>query len=125
MMTCSVGELEAKVRSRICSVCTDRTVDGECGREDPGTCALFRLFPQIARAIQSTGSDDIRDYIRAIREQVCSICSSQDADGHCEERRQVECSLDAYLLLIVDIIEENSGRVFDRQLATGLVPLRR
>jgi hypothetical protein len=72
------------------------------------------LFPQVARAVQTTHSDDIRDYIRAIRQQVCAICSEQTADGKCESRQQVNCSLDAYLLLIIDAIEEATGRDFDR-----------
>ena len=30
-------------------VCTERTADGECGLEKPSGCALFRLFPEVAR----------------------------------------------------------------------------
>jgi len=110
----SLEELEKIVRDQICRVCSDRKVDGSCGLEDPGTCALFSLFPQVARAIQSTHSDDIRDYVQAIREQVCTICEARAADGSCETRDRVACALDAYLLLIVDAIEEATGRNFDR-----------
>jgi hypothetical protein len=115
-MARTLEELEAVVRERICRVCTERTVNGDCGLENPSTCALFRLFPQVARAVQTTHSDDIRDYIRAIREQVCSICSEQTSEGECESRLQVNCSLDAYLLPIIDAIEESTGRDFDRTL---------
>ena len=113
-MARTLEELEAIVRERICRVCTDRKVDGTCGLEEPTSCALFRLFPQVARAVQSTHSDDIRDYIRAIREQVCTICGAQTADGECETRNQVQCALDAYLLPIIDAIEESTGKTFDR-----------
>ena len=113
-MARTLKELEAIVRERICHVCSDRTVDGGCGLEDPTSCALFRLFPQVARAVQSTSSDDIRDYIRAIREQVCSVCNEQGPDGECETRKQVRCALDAYLLPVIDAIEESTGKVFDR-----------
>ena len=113
-MARTIEELEAVVRDRICRVCTERTVNGDCGLEDPTACALFRLFPQVARAVQSTHSDDIRDYIQAIRDQVCSVCSEQASDGECESRKQVQCALDAYLLLIVDVIEESTGKTFDR-----------
>jgi hypothetical protein len=113
-MARTLEELEAIVRERICRVCTDRTVNGDCGLEDPSSCALFHLFPQVAQAVQSVNSDDIRDYIRAIREQVCSVCSEQTSDGECESRKQVQCSLDAYLLPIIDAIEESTGRSFDR-----------
>jgi hypothetical protein len=110
----SFDELEAIVRNRICSVCTERTTEGECGLEIPSSCALFRLFPQVAQAIQSVKSNDIQQYIEAIRRNVCSVCEEQAQDGTCESRRQVQCSLDAYLLLVVDAIEEATGRTFDR-----------
>jgi hypothetical protein len=118
----SLEELEQIVRDQICRVCSDRKLDGSCGLEEPGTCALFQLFPQVARAIQSTHSDDICDYVRAIRDQVCTICKQQAADGSCETRDRVACALDAYLLLIVDAIEEATGRKFDRP--TGSVAVQ-
>jgi hypothetical protein len=116
----SFKELEAIVRNRVCGVCTERTGEGECGLEDPSGCALFRLFPQVAQAIQSVNSNDIQPYIDAIRRNVCSVCRDQEQDGTCESRRQVQCSLDAYLLLVVEAIEEATGKVFDK---TGIPPL--
>ena len=110
----TVAELEKLVRDRICKVCTERTADGECGLEEPQQCALFRLFPQVAQAINSVRSDDVNDYIAAIRKNVCSVCEGQAADGSCETRQQVRCALDAYLLLVVDAIEEATGKQFNR-----------
>jgi len=111
----SLVELESIVRNKICSVCTDRTVDGQCGLEEPSHCALFRLFPQVAQAIQSVTSDDIQQYLDAIRHDVCSVCVDQASDGSCETRQQVRCALDAYLLLVVDAIEEATGKTFDKR----------
>jgi hypothetical protein len=111
----SLVELESIVRNRICSVCTDRTVDGQCGLDEPSTCALFRLFPEVAQAIQSVTSDDIQQYLEAIRHNVCTVCAGQANDGSCETRREVRCALDAYLLLVVDAVEEATGKTFDRQ----------
>ncbi len=111
----TLSELESIVRNRICNVCTARTVDGECGLEEPSHCALFRLFPEVAKAIQSVQSDDIRQYIEAIRRDVCSVCIEQTADGACETRRAVQCALDAYLVPVVDAIEEATGRTFNRR----------
>jgi hypothetical protein len=113
-MARTLEELEAIVRERICRVCTDRTVNGDCGLEEPSSCALFRLFPQVAYAVQSVSSDDIRDYITAIRAQVCSVCSEHTDGGECESRKQVQCALDAYLLPIIDAIEESTDKRFDR-----------
>src|SRR5262249_12417243 len=106
----TISELEAILRRRICGVCTDRTNDGNCGREEPTDCALFSLLPRVADAIYSVNSSDIRDYIAAIRRRVCSICPQEKSDGSCEERQQVRCALDAYLLLVVDAVEEATGK---------------
>ena len=111
----SLVELESIVRNRICAVCTERTADGGCGLEQSTGCALFDLFPRVAQAIQTTNSDDIQQYIEAIRRDVCSVCLEQDPDGSCERRRQVRCALDAYLVPVVDAIEEATGKVFDRR----------
>ena len=111
----SLAELETIVRNRICKLCTERTVEGQCGLEEPSGCALFRLFPQVAQAIQSVSSDDIHQYIEAIRANVCSVCHDQERDGSCETRQMVQCALDAYLLLVVDAIEEATGKTFDRK----------
>ena len=110
----SLIEVEAIVRSKICKVCTERTAEGQCGLEEPSSCALFRLFPQVARAIQTVKSDDIQEYIDAIRRNVCSVCAEQASDGSCESRQKVQCALDAYLILVVDAIEEATGKTFTR-----------
>jgi hypothetical protein len=90
--------------------------DGQCGLAEPSGCALFRLFPHVARTIQSVKSDDIRGYIEAIRRNVCAVCADRNRDDSCAARQRVECALDAYLLLVVDAIEEADGRTFDNQM---------
>ena len=123
-MNRSIDELETIVRNRICRVCDQRAVDGSCGMEDPSDCALFEMFPMVAKAILDTTSDDIRDYVRAIRASVCEVCLRQSMDGICETRDQVRCSLDAYLPLVVDAIEEATGKSFDRgALDSQIVPI--
>lgn len=116
----SLAELEAIVRKRVCTLCTERTAGGGCGLDEPSSCALFSLFPQVAHAIQSVSSNDIRDYVQAIRANVCSVCQGQDSSGVCETRQIVRCALDAYLLLVVDAIEEATGKTFDKSDLGGL-----
>jgi hypothetical protein len=110
----TTAELEALVRNRICGVCTERTAEGQCGSEEPSSCALFRLLPRVVQAIQSVNSSDIQPYIDAIRRDVCSVCGDQRADGSCDTRQQVRCALDAYLMLVVEAIEDVTGKTFDR-----------
>jgi hypothetical protein len=90
-------------------------MEGGCGLEDPNHCSLFQLFPLVAQAVLATQSEDIQDYIQAIREHVCAVCLDQRLDGSCDLRSQARCALDAYLLPVVDAIEEATGRSFDRR----------
>ena len=101
-------ELEEALRTRICSVCVDRPLEGVCHLEEEHECALFNL-PKIVQAVSSVQSDLLDDYVAAIRRDVCSQCVNQDEDGICRVREEVRCVLDRYLLLIVQTIEEVQG----------------
>lgn len=109
----SLADLESIVRNRICIVCTSRTAQKGCGLEDPSGCALFRFFPRVVQAIQPVHKDDVQQYVAGIRRNVCAVCASQDANGWCEARREVQCALDAYLLLVADAIQEATSKTFD------------
>jgi hypothetical protein len=101
--------LEEALRTRICSVCVDRSLEGICHLEVERQCALFDSFPQIVQAVSNVRSDLIEDYVAAIRKTICAGCAHQHADGFCRVRGEVRCVLDRYLLLIVQTIEEIQG----------------
>jgi len=106
----SLAQLEAVVRDSICPVCAQRPAPGPCAVEAAGECALFWFFPRVATALRSVRGGDINDSIAAIRRDVCSVCQHQQPGGFCRARRDVECALDAYLVLLVDVFEEAAGR---------------
>jgi hypothetical protein len=106
----TLEELEAAVRSQLCSVCSKRTVEGVCGDEEPERCSLFLLFPLVAQAILATESDDIQPYMDAIHENVCAVCVDQRLDGTCSQREEKRCALDSCLPQVVEAIEEAIGR---------------
>jgi len=56
----SLVELESIVRNQICAVCTERTVDRQCGLAEPAGCARLRPFPQVALTIQPVKSSNIQ-----------------------------------------------------------------
>jgi hypothetical protein len=116
----SLAQLENIVRNSICPVCAERPAPGPCVLEAAGECALFQFFPRVARALQSARGGDINDSIAAIRRDVCSVCRNQQAGGDCRVRREGECALDAYLVLLVDVIGEAAGRPRSGSAATGL-----
>ena len=109
-MKATMEELEAALRSRICSVCDLRTVEGICGEQEPERCSLFALFPLVAQAILATESDDLQPYIDAIHEHVCSVCADQRLDGTCPQRDQKRCALDSCMPQVIEAMEEALGR---------------
>jgi len=109
-MNTRMDELEAILRARICALCSERTFEGACGREQDKHCSLFELLPLVAQAIRATGGNDIGAYAAAIRENVCPVCIEQRLDGSCPQRETMSCALDAYLGAIVEAIEEATGR---------------
>ena len=64
--------LEETLRRRICSVCVDRSLEGNCHLEEENGCTLFSSFPKIVQAVSSVQSDLIEDYVAAIRRMVCA-----------------------------------------------------
>ena len=65
----------------------------------------------MADAIQAVRGDDIQKYIDSIRRNVCGICAGSRRDGSCELRQEVRCALDAYLLLVVEAVQEAGAKV--------------
>ena len=99
----SLVELESIVRNRICKVCTERTVDGAVGAQ----CACsgcFRRWP----AIQSVTA--------TISKFMLPCCSRMRRRPRDPDAAAVRSML---LLLVVDAIEEATGKTFNKQ---GLGP---
>lgn len=109
-MNTKLEELETIVRTRICSICDMRTVEGACGSSEPGHCSLLALFPLVAEAVMATDSENLQAYVDAIHENVCSVCIDQRLDGSCPQREARSCALDAHMPQIIDAIEEVLGR---------------
>jgi hypothetical protein len=104
-------ELAVILRKRICPVCSCTSGEPPCGLEDQTQCRLFQLFPLVAQAILATQGDDLESYLRAVDENVCSVCMDQALDGTCA-RRATGCALDGRLPEIVDAINAATGRTF-------------
>jgi len=118
----SLAELQEIVRKRVCTVCSEREMNPTCGPENPGRCVLFSKFPLVAEAIQSTNSDHIEDYLEAIRRNVCAACARENG-GSCVTPLDVQCALETYLLLVVEAIEEATGKNFGRPLPNRPAPV--
>ena len=94
------------LQQRVCAKCIDGDGAGNCRLAQDEDCALKTHFPLILEVIQSTSSDKIDPYLERLRNSVCGICIHQSADNSCRLRDNVDCALDRYYPLIVEVIEE-------------------
>jgi hypothetical protein len=103
--TPELGRLDAVLRRRVCSICEQRNADGSCDVDLRGDCVLTQSLPRIAECISRVRSENIEDYITAIRERICGECVDQHLDGSCERRKTHRCALDRHMVPIVWAVE--------------------
>ena len=97
------------LKERVCGICFDRNDDGTCGLAEGRTCGLEAHLPEIVKAVESVHDIDLSPYVDGIRTQVCPSCS-QDGEGRCVFRDSFDCSVDNFLYVVVDTIEDIQKR---------------
>lgn len=98
--------LEERVKAVICPVCTDRRPDGTCELTEQ-ECPISIHLPRLVAVVNSVDSDRMADYVEKVREDICSICrSALSPQAECDWRNEGHCALDAYLLPIVQVIDD-------------------
>ena len=100
--------LEA-LEGAICKRCVDGDGSGAC-LVSGDACAVKKYLPQILEVVGSTYSTSIDAYEAQLRSRVCGHCTYQSANGLCDLRNSVECALDRYFPLIVQVVEETQVR---------------
>lgn len=96
------------IRTRVCSKCIDGDRRGGCLLPADQSCALREFLPQVVQTVHALNSDSFDDYVGSLRVNVCSQCSGQKAEGLCVRRDSVECPLDRYYALVIQVIEETT-----------------
>jgi hypothetical protein len=94
------------MRAKICSRCVDGDGSGGCRIAHTQECALKKYFPQILEVVGSSYSGSIEPYEQKLRNKVCGLCIHQSSSGVCSLRNEVDCALDRYFPMIVQVIEE-------------------
>lgn len=98
------------VEERICAVCNDLGAHGGCARPADDPCALVSHLGLIVGSILEVGgSREVDPYIASIRALTCPNCR-QDEAGECPLRRVAQCAADAYILPLIDVVEEVAER---------------
>ncbi len=97
------------LKEKICSICVDSDEKGNCKMTNDECCAIEVFIDKIVNVVLSIESENINDYVNALHQKICIECRGQAE--HCKLREDVNCSLDRYFPLIVEIIRETSKSV--------------
>ncbi len=103
-------QLWQALQGRVCVKCLDGDGQGACRIGRNGFCALKEYFPAIVEVVSQVQSVSILPYEEQLRLKVCSRCKEQSPEGRCMLREHVDCALDRYFPLIVEVIEETQRR---------------
>ena len=101
----SMDQYWDSIRQKVCRNCIDGDSKGGCRLPIDESCGLDKFFPDIVRTVSSVRSDSFQDYVDALRANICTNCEHQFADGVCKKRDTLDCALDRYLPVIIDVIE--------------------
>ncbi len=98
------------VEEKICPICNDRDEHGRCARPKDDPCALVSHLDTIVESILSVGEHpDVEPYVQALRTKNCPHCR-QDEAGNCALRDLAQCAPDAYVLPVIEVIEDVAKR---------------
>lgn len=94
------------ITARICTLCNDRDGHGGCARPAADPCALNSHLDLIVDSILGVGeSPEVAPYVAALRAKTCPHCHEDEA-GNCALRDLSQCAPDAYVLPVIEVIED-------------------
>ena len=107
------------VSAKVCVKCIDGDSNGHCRIGDERECGLNTHFPKIVETILAVESERLEPYLHALRQNVCADCLHQSTDGTCTVRTQVDCPLDRYFPMIIDVIQGVRAQLDEQVEAFG------
>jgi hypothetical protein len=93
------------IRQKVCRKCIDGDGKGGCRMPIDESCGLEEFFPEIVQTVSRVHSDSYQDYVEALRANICANCEHQFSSGICKKRDTLECALDRYLPVVIEVIE--------------------
>lgn len=109
------------IRTIVCKKCVDGDGRGHCRLPREETCAVREFHPEVYSLITTMQNDSYDDYVKALRRRICSMCGHQSTDGICTKRQSLECALDRYYPLIIEVAENLLVNAPSSALGGGVV----
>ncbi len=95
----------SSIRGKVCAFCLERTAEGTCGLSSPNVCPIEQFLPQIVDVVHSVEGNIMKNYVKALRTDVCGHCPNRD-HAMCPFERSANCPLNRYFAIVVDAIDE-------------------
>jgi len=102
------------IQEKICRKCIDGDGHGNCRLPENGWCALQQFLPAIVETVTGIDSASYDDYVQALRAKICSQCPEHQTNGACFRRNELECALDRYYGLVIQVIDDVKAGTFSR-----------
>ena len=99
-----------RVEAEISPNCMHRLPSGVCRQPEGFPCPIHNNVDGIIEVVRSVSSNSIEPYVRKLREIVCKKCEMLDESGEYNLRDNLDCCLDAFIALIVKIVEKELAR---------------
>lgn len=93
------------LKARICAKCVDGDARGGCRLPHERFCTIQANLPAVVEVVNAVYSPSIEPYVEKLRTTVCKICALAPG-GDCRIREDLECPLDRYFPLVVEVIEQ-------------------
>lgn len=107
MMNEDLQKLDRRLKEIICPICVERGPKATCNLWDLEECPITLHLPRLVEVVRSVDSDQMSDYVEKVRRDICTTCQSALSPlDQCDVRNAGHCALDAYLLLVVQIIDD-------------------
>lgn len=97
--------LTRRFEDEICPVCAHRTASAGCSLTARRECPIFEWSEKLAAVVADIDSDRLGDYMDQVGKIICPDCCQGD-DGACAAREHLDCPLDLYFGLVVEILED-------------------
>ncbi|MCU0452957.1 MAG: hypothetical protein MUE68_04810 [Bacteroidetes bacterium] len=101
-------QLWHEMQRQVCTTCIDGDPHGRCHLPVDESCALRDHLAVAHHAV--VAFDGLPDQREHVREEVCRVCGTRDADGTCWRANRLECAFDRVLPAIVEHLKDLQAR---------------
>lgn len=95
-----------RVDTEVAPNCMHRLPSAECLKPEGLPCPISTNMDSMIEVVRSISSEQIEPYVDRMRQRICRTCTMEDEFGNCRLRDNADCCLDNFIVLVVNIVEE-------------------